>query len=96
MTMESLLSQMFILGTNVTLLGKPKFVALADEIYSRKSCELWKALPGFAMNVESEKLLKTYMVSRTELPLDQNSSNPILKCTNLYPADPTSPVILSE
>jgi hypothetical protein len=39
--------QRFDSGTHVTLLGKPKFVALANEIYNRKLRELLKAGAGF-------------------------------------------------
>jgi hypothetical protein len=41
-------------GTKFTLLGKPKFVTLADAIHSRKLLELCKAVRGFDIRVVSE------------------------------------------
>ena len=44
----------FDAGTKFTLLGKPKFVTLADAIHSRKLLELCKAVRGFDIRVVSE------------------------------------------
>jgi hypothetical protein len=41
--------------TTYIVLGKPKFVTLADAIYSWMFRELWKAVRGFDIRVVSEK-----------------------------------------
>jgi hypothetical protein len=47
---------MFDAGTKPILLGKPKFITLADAIYSRTFRKLWKEACGFGICVVSEKI----------------------------------------